>query len=135
VTVEDDASWLSDLQRLAPDTELRYIPPPSGSNATTDGPFDEYAHAIDLEPDDRFDLVIVDGKARRDCVLAAEPKVKPGGMLLLDDSQASDIDPPPRANLTQLRRMYADIPGILVGWRVNHFRGIKPGTWLGLDRE
>lgn len=129
-TVEDSHEWLDGLRARIPDGDLRYIDPTPDVTATPDGPFDAYAAAIDGEPDDSFDLVIVDGQARRDCVLAAAPKVKPGGMLLLDDSQWSDTEPPARSDLHRLRAMYADLPQKLAGWRAHHLRGIKPGTWL-----
>lgn len=129
-TIEDDRDWYDGLQKRLPDADLRFIDLTPGSSATPDGPFDVYAHAIDGEPDNTFDLVIVDGQARRDCVLAAAPKVRPGGMLLLDDSQWSDTEPPASDDLTRLRPLYADLPQHLAGWQANHLRGIKPGTWL-----
>jgi hypothetical protein len=130
ITVEDDEDWFRGLAELLPDADLRFIRRSTQWNATPDGPFDPYSHAIDAEPDDAFDLVIVDGQARRDCVLAAAPKVKPGGMLLLDDSQWSDTEPPHRGELCRLRHLYSDLPRLLDGWPVEHLRGVKPGTWL-----
>jgi hypothetical protein len=129
-TIEDNASWLGALREAVPDADLRYVAPTPGSSATPEGPFDEYAHAIDTEPDCSFDLVIIDGQARRECLFAAEPKVKPGGMLLLDDSQASDTEPPPRADLNLLRWQYLDFPTKLAGWQMHHLRGLKPGHWM-----
>jgi hypothetical protein len=129
-TVEDNSEWLDRLRRRIPDGDLRFIPAGPADHADANGSFDAYAEAILGEPDDSFDLVIVDGRARRDCVLAAAPKVKPGGMLLLDDSQWSDTEPPARSNLHRLRAPYADLPDELSNWPVHHLRGIKPGTWL-----
>ena len=48
--------------------------------------FAAYVAAVDDYPDESFDLVSVDGRARTACVLAARSKVKPGGLLLLDNS-------------------------------------------------
>jgi predicted O-methyltransferase YrrM len=50
--------------------------------------FRKYAAAILGYPDESFDLVFVDGEAScRDwCIANALPKIKPGGYLLLDDS-------------------------------------------------
>ena len=92
--------------------------------------FGRYVRAIDSEPDDSIDLVIVDGQARTRCVLAAAPKIRPGGMLLLDDSQWSDHEPPSRRQLTRLRQEFTNLPEQLSGWTAHHLRGIKPGTWL-----
>lgn len=129
-TVEDDREWFGELRRRIPDGDLRFIAPGPGDHPDPDGPFDAYVRAILDEADDSFDLVIVDGRARHDCVLVAAPKVKRGGMLLLDDSQWSDIEPPNRAERHRLRARYADLPDQLVGWPVHHLRGLKPGTWL-----
>jgi predicted O-methyltransferase YrrM len=49
--------------------------------------FRSYAQAIDTFPDQSFDLVVVDGRARPSCILHAREKVKPGGVLLLDQSE------------------------------------------------
>jgi len=48
--------------------------------------FRTYAETIDSYPDRWFDLVSVDGRARPACLRHAIPKVKPGGLLLLDNS-------------------------------------------------
>jgi hypothetical protein len=48
--------------------------------------FQAYASAIDEFDDAAFDLVIVDGRARPACFRHALPKVRPGGYLLLDNS-------------------------------------------------
>lgn len=49
--------------------------------------FKAYAQAISAFPDAYFDLVVVDGRARPSCVLSARDKVRPGGTLLLDQSE------------------------------------------------
>ncbi len=48
--------------------------------------FQKYASAIDSYPDDYFDIVLVDGRARPSCCRHALPKVRSGGHLILDDS-------------------------------------------------
>lgn len=49
--------------------------------------FKNYARAIDRYPNEYFDLVAVDGRARSACMKHGVPKVKPGGILLLDDAE------------------------------------------------
>jgi hypothetical protein len=49
--------------------------------------FRSYAQAIDAFPDHHFDLVVVDGRARPSCMRHARQKVRPGGVLLLDQSE------------------------------------------------
>ena len=59
----------------------------------TGGRFEQYARAIDAFPDHSFDIVMVDGLARRACVQHALPKVKPGGYLILDNSEWPEFEP------------------------------------------
>jgi predicted O-methyltransferase YrrM len=47
----------------------------------------DFIESITSQRDDYFDLVLVDGRARISCMLNARRKVKPGGTILLDDSQ------------------------------------------------
>ncbi|EPR37411.1 hypothetical protein dsx2_0757 [Desulfovibrio sp. X2] len=49
--------------------------------------FTAYADAILAFPDDAFDLVSIDGRARVDCAANALDKLRPGGVLLLDNSE------------------------------------------------
>ena len=56
--------------------ELRLI---STDRAYAGMDFTDYVTAIDAYPDESFDLVSVDGRARTACVLAAIPKARPGG--------------------------------------------------------
>lgn len=49
--------------------------------------FESYVKAIDNYPDRSFDLVLVDGRARMACVKRALAKLKPGGALMLDNSE------------------------------------------------
>jgi hypothetical protein len=51
-----------------------------------DRTFQGYASQIDPFPDGHFDLVLVDGRARPSCLRHAIPKVKPGGLLVLDNA-------------------------------------------------
>jgi hypothetical protein len=48
--------------------------------------FEAYVKTIDKYPDNYFDLVVVDGRARPACIKHAVPKIKRGGVLVLDNS-------------------------------------------------
>lgn len=89
--------------------------PPTSTGSITSWPepgfFDSYVDAIGREPDGSLDLVIVDGRARIDCVHQAIAKVKPGGLLLFDDTDLPRFLP-----ATQL----------LPNWERHVFRGLKP---------
>lgn len=71
----------------------------------------EYCRAIDSYPNNFFDLVIIDGAQRHTCMKHAIPKVRLGGYLLLDDSDAP----------AYLRNV-----GLLKGWKQKDFFGPKP---------
>ncbi len=82
-----------------------------GSSEVRGPSFERYVRSIDAYPDRSFDLVLVDGRARASCVARAIPKVKPGGHLLLDNSE---------------RRGYAGALELLQSYpRIDHF-GIVP---------
>lgn len=49
--------------------------------------FESYVKAIDAYPDRSFDLVLVDGRARLACFERALAKLKPGGAIMLDNSE------------------------------------------------
>lgn len=114
VCVESDPQWHAELARtLGERVDLRLIPArASGSDAVPGAFFDDYVGAVRECLDSSLDLVIVDGRARVACGLAAMSKVKPGGMLLLDDSD---------------RPRYAPLREALQSWQVADYRGLKPG--------
>jgi len=49
--------------------------------------FEAYVKSIDACPNECFDLVFIDGRARPSCILHARSKVKPGGVIILDNSE------------------------------------------------
>lgn len=53
--------------------------------------FKRYVEAIDEYPDEHFDLIFVDGMARPSCITYGVGKVKPGGWLLLDNSDVAAL--------------------------------------------
>src|SRR5208282_1923296 len=115
IVAEHDEGWHRHLAAiLPPGTTLMLRPSqPDGTvtSAAEHGYFDTYVAAIDGEPDGSLDLVIVDGRARSECVRRAMLKVKPGGVLFLDDAD---------------RPRYGSACALLAGWRRHDFRGLKP---------
>lgn len=113
-TVEHDREWHDVLRtRVAATTTLLFRPPaPTGTLASdsAEGFFDEYVASVGEGP---YDLVIVDGRCRVACVEAAYERVKPGGLLLLDDSD---------------RPKYARAHMLLARWEAEHVRGLKRGS-------
>lgn len=76
--------------------------------------FRRYASQVDEFPDQYFDLVIVDGRARPSCVMHGGPKVKVGGLLILDNADREYY----------LERTHP----FLQGFAVYRFRGMAPGS-------
>jgi hypothetical protein len=115
-TVEHDAQWSKQLAEVTgPGTTLLFRPAERFGVVTDPyrpGFFDVYAGTIDGEPDASLDLVIIDGRARIECARRAMPKVKPGGLLLFDDT-----------DLARLRPVVA----LLGSWERHVFTGLKPG--------
>lgn len=95
--VEHEPAWAEELQAAAGATvNVRMVP--AGTTGSVGSArdtrfFDDYVATAHDYPDDSFDLVIIDGRARVECGLAAMTKVKPGGMLLLDDSDRARYEP------------------------------------------
>jgi hypothetical protein len=73
----------------------------------------EYVEAIDIHPDHTFDLVLVDGLVRTECMQHAIPKIRPGGHLMLDNSNNGDV-------AKMVRQLQESYP-------YTEFRGIAPG--------
>jgi hypothetical protein len=74
---------------------------------------DEYVRAIDVHPDHIFDLVLVDGRVRTECMQHAIPKIRHGGYLMLDNSNNADV-----AEMVRKMRSYphTEFHGIAPGW-------------------
>jgi hypothetical protein len=106
VSVEHDPGWYGQVRAALPPgaaVDFRLAPPEpaapgsfdpadpaayrSGSPDCSRLAFRSYAAQIDAFPDGAFDLVLVDGRARPSCLAHAIPKVRPGGMLILDNSE------------------------------------------------
>jgi hypothetical protein len=113
VSVEHDELWFQEVARTGAGASVLLRPPSARGLIASDaaeGFFDTYVSAICDQSNRSLDLVIVDGRARVECVRAALPKIKSGGMLLLDDS-----DRPRYSEAFQL-----------VGSPGRQFRGLKP---------
>lgn len=105
-SVEHDPTWAADVRSALAAAgiawSLEVVEPERGASrerdparpedyasddeAFRDGSFRAYASAIDRFPDERFDVVVIDGRARPSCGLHAVDKVKRGGWLVLDNA-------------------------------------------------
>lgn len=80
VTVEHHSAWAASLRSAASHPRWTLIEPVADEN------FDDYVRAIDDYADDWFDVVLVDGRERIRCMIEAQAKVRPGGLLIVDDT-------------------------------------------------
>jgi len=102
ITIEHDPIWYQEVvnaleKRGYKNISLRLVEPVAAKNINpwytstdvnyTGKCFESYIKAIDEYPDSFFDVVVVDGRARAGCIRQALPKIKPGGYLILDNSE------------------------------------------------
>lgn len=73
--------------------------------------FETYVKSIDKFPDNYFDLIIVDGRARPSCIKHAMNKVKTGGVLLIDNADRTYYLQPFPVLLTQDKWKLLDFIG------------------------
>lgn len=108
-TVEDHAEWFKTLTEtvekkgyrhwkgffISPEPVNNSIPRshirPSDFKSSVKGlenySFEKYARTIDQYPEGSFDLILVDGRARPSCIRQAIPRLKPGGLLVVDNTE------------------------------------------------
>lgn len=108
ISVEHDKAWFEKLQeqllkRGIKNVEYQYIA--AGDKGKAGGypgnpadylsadqhyagkTFEAYVKSIDQYPDEYFDLVVIDGRARPSCILHAVSKIKKNGYLVVDNSE------------------------------------------------
>ena len=101
-TIEHVPQWAERVQQAVPEAAVHTVPPddtPSteslvhcpddyrSRHKTAAGfTFETYCRAID-DAAGPFDLIAIDGRCRMACLEHAIPHVKPGGALLLDNSE------------------------------------------------
>jgi predicted O-methyltransferase YrrM len=131
VSVEHDEQWFDILRRRVTHlpVDCRLVLPERGAGraggdpadptlyqstdaAFLDCTFRRYAQTIDQFADESFDIALVDGRARPSCVLHALPKVRRGGILVLDNAD--------RGHYTRLMEPY------LAGFQRIVFAGVTP---------
>lgn len=104
VSVESDLAWFQrtrDLLSNCPNAHVILAPASTLSPhmpgqclrcAEIDGCFSDYVEVVTRYPDQYFDLVVVDGFSRNASLEQAKSKVRPGGVIFLDDAQRESYD-------------------------------------------
>lgn len=128
-TIEHDPAWYARVRRRLPSgaaIDYRLVPPEPAPPADPADPtayasagmpghrFKRYVEQIDAQPAHSLDLVLIDGRSRPACLLHAAPKVRPGGLLILDNAD---------------RPYYtAHIGATLSGFTMRSYAGAVPGV-------
>lgn len=111
VTVEHDGAWFEILkEHLEAEKDATWtgvhIPPEDGDLVPSPDPaeplhyasldeaskgknFKAYATRIEEHPDGYFDVISIDGRSRSSCLYHAVPKLRSGGLLILDNAERS----------------------------------------------
>lgn len=142
ITVEHDRAWHAMLSK---ELEKRHVnnvqyllrePEPRGpdspveywdnyGNEYLNMDFRTYVTSIDEQPDHAFDLVLVDGRARKFCLEHAITKIRPNGYLLLDNSSTKEyldffhpLEGYPRFDITSIAPFWPPAKWQASGWRI-----------------
>ena len=94
LSIEYDLTWHSAVVKILENknitnVECRYIPLEHSREAPTFPDYEKipaYVNMVDEFTDNFLDFVVVDGHYRQACILAALPKIKQGGLLLVDNT-------------------------------------------------
>jgi hypothetical protein len=92
--VESEQVWAEKVRQRCPDADIHFIPGAESGNYRSEPQlrdrgrhfFDEYVTAIDEFPTATFDVIVVDGICRAECARHAIDKIKPGGIIVVDDT-------------------------------------------------
>ena len=128
-SVESDAAW---VRRITP-----LLPP----NVTLHGPMDGASYIAAARIGAPWDVVIIDGRHRPDCAQVAVEVLRPGGLILLDNSDwfTSAADYLRSQGLTQVD-FQGFGPSNAYTWTTSAFLGATfnlqrlPASWSRVDR-
>jgi hypothetical protein len=122
-SIDHDIRWASIVQNIAthvPNLDLRIIPPGDKSSS---GPyrsgdpmmrgrvFEAYVRAIENAAGP-FDLIVIDGRARADCLRAALPYLKTDGLIVFDNAYRPRYAESIRSAGLRVRRIRGAVPGL-----------------------
>jgi hypothetical protein len=108
-TVENHGEWFPILENAVKEKGYQHwngfftegVPDGSGSTRFIENPldyksnvpqyahlrFENYARCIEQYPEASFDVILVDGRARPSCIYHAIPRLKIGGLLVIDNNE------------------------------------------------
>lgn len=86
VTVDHDKEWYDQVWRWVQEEELKNV------NLAFIGLNEEYENFI-LKFEHDFNIILIDGRRRVNCITKAIDKLKPGGILVVDNSERKEYEP------------------------------------------
>ena len=117
--IESEYEWAERVRKRCPAADVRFIPGTDAGTSRSEPQlrdrgahyFDEYISAISNFEAESFDVIVIDGICRKECASLAAKKVKPGGIIVLDDTNWKFL------------RSAAEA---FAGWETVTFSGFKP---------
>jgi len=99
IAVEHHLEWVDYVKSLLPpqlESKIEIVHIPNTDTGTTIGGdgkyYDDYVNYVrDIKAS--FDLISIDGRSRRQCIINSIDKVKKNGFLLIDNSEREDYQP------------------------------------------
>lgn len=131
-SIEHDKKWFDEIEdqfKEWPNVTLNLIEPEEGESydeaySSVNGIFSEgksykrYVHAADHLEEASIDLLVIDGRARPECLKQTISKLKSGGVLLFDNSDRSSYKESITKHLKGWKReVYSGVT--LYDWRFN----------------
>lgn len=100
--IESEAAWAEKVAERCPTAKVLHMPGHATGTLRLEEPwvgdsqtpyFDDYVAAIDDAAPESLDVVVIDGVCRVDCARHVAPKLKPTGIVVLDDTHWDFIRP------------------------------------------
>jgi hypothetical protein len=113
--VEDDPAWHHTILRRLQSAKVYLL----------DG--DEYIAKINSFPEGYFDMVVIDGRARHRCFIEVGKRLKPNGILVIDNS---DKD---RTTHGDLWLIDQDLEAAQDYFEIQRFTGWSPGNFFAQE--
>jgi len=119
ISVEHDSTWYQQLKSKITDPNIELLlKQPSKANGTSiyrsvkmpHYNFAEYVDAIKAYPT-QFDIIIIDGRCRNDCLRVALPYLKPEGIIIFDNSNRQRYQSALKQSKLCIKRFKGRVPG------------------------
>jgi len=97
LSVEHDKDWYSQITVMNqnPKVDIVYVPPNQYPFTDSDGTYADLKDYVDFPSQfEGYDFILVDGRARRDCLVKAYDLLRQGGVVVLHDANRTPYHEP-----------------------------------------